>query len=196
MENYERYFNRYQNIDERTLEVIREVIKKGIFKLKFNKRFDLLKYLNTELSKIYKFERPNLKIILGDLKKEHKKINKKEIVLNDNLGVLYFLVRFNLIMQLHSIKKYNKTDAINWSFSVLYNAEPDFFNKVFSKLIEQKKKEEPTITYTLGKEDNNQITDNGGLQSNPLERNIVERRLENKWYFIQNMPLGSLAQQF
>lgn len=138
MNDYSRYFNKYRNIDERTLILIKELLKKGIFKLKFEKRFELLKYLNTCLSEIYNIERPALTIVFGKLNKEHKKLNKKEIIINDNLGIIYFLIRFRLIFQKVNNKKYSKSEAVNWSFSVLYNSEPDFFDRVFSKLIDEK----------------------------------------------------------
>lgn len=185
MESYGKYFNRYKNIDNRTLDVISEVLRSGIFKLKFKKRFELLKHLNTELSKIYNIDRPNIKVVFGELKKEHKKVNKNEIILNDNLGVIYFLIRFYMIMQLYAINKFNKSDAINWSFSVLYNSEPDFFDKVFSKMIKQKKKDEEKIVYV-------DVKDINKNNNHPLieeETKTIERRLKNKWYMNYLFPI-------
>lgn len=120
------YFNQFYNINSKTTDAVEKVIKKGIFKAKFMKRFNLLKELNKELSEVYGLKELPLRIVHGS---KVGKVRKGYITVDGKLSLIRYLRAFRESM----IGKLKKYDSLDWAFSILYLVHP----KLFSSFVEE-----------------------------------------------------------
>ena len=154
----ENKFKKYFNIDKKTLKEVNKLILKRYYKKNFIEKLQLLKQLNTNLSKIYKVPRIPIKIVPYKLANKNKET--KYILIGDSLSLTTFLAKFKKIMDTHDQNIDNnevilKRDCFDWALSVLQSSAPELIDKLFEtkgKLIE----EEENL------KDNIQLNINGG----------------------------------